>query len=124
MTPDQLITVDIKGNKCGTEAMLFLGKVVEAEYATPTTAALGITVAAVAGEHNTIILPHHGAVVLGKTIWDAYSNLEVLEFAAKVNYLVYSMDGDKPIAREYKKEILDVREKYRMTLPSDKGLLD
>lgn len=177
MTPDQLITVDLDGNKCGTEteanknlkptsevpmhleayklrpdvngivhahpahicaltsagkpfrsevqteAMLFLGSVGVADYATPTTAALGTTVAAKVKDHNCIILPHHGAFVAGKTVWDAYSNLEVLEFAAKVNCLIYSMDGDKPIAPEYKKEILDLRAKWGMAMPSDKELL-
>jgi L-fuculose-phosphate aldolase len=177
MTPDQLITVNLDGEKCGTEteanknlkptsevpmhleaykirpdiqgivhahpayvvaltsagkkfrsevqteAMLFLGSVAEADYATPTTAALGTTVAAKVKDHNCIILPHHGAFVAGKTVWDAFSNLEVLEFAAKVNYLVYSMGGDKPIAPEHKKEILGIREKMGMALPSDKNLL-
>jgi len=177
MTPDQLITVDLDGNKCGieteanknlkptsevpmhleaykarpdvqgivhahpahvvaltsagkpfrsevqTEAMLFLGDVAVADYATPTTDALGTTVAAKAKDHNCIILPHHGCVVLGKTVWTAYADLETLEFAAKVNYLVYSMGGDKPIAHEFKKEILQVRAKYGMDMPSDANLL-
>ena len=177
MTPDQLITVNLDGEKCGTEteanknlkptsevpmhleayklrpdvngivhahpaytvaltsagkpfrsevqteAMLFLGSVAVADYATPTTAALGTTVAAKVVDHNCIILPHHGAFVAGKTVWDAFSNLEVLEFAAKVNYLVYSMEGDKPIAPEYKKEILELRAKMGMDMPSDKNLL-
>ncbi len=177
MTPDQLITVDLNGQKCGTvteanknlkptsevpmhleaykarpdvqgivhahpahvvalssaglpfrsevqtEAMLFLGSVAEADYATPTTAALGTTVAAKAPNHNCIILPHHGAVVLGKTVWSAYADLETLEFAAKVNVLVYSMGGDKPIAPEFKKEILEVRTKMGMAMPSDSDLL-
>ena len=126
MTPDQLITVTIDGEKCGTEteanknlkptsevpmhleayklrpdvcgivhahpahvvaltsagkefqsnvqteAMLFLGDVAVAEYATPTTDKLGDTIAAVIEDHNCIILPHHGALVAGKTVWDAF----------------------------------------------------
>lgn len=177
MTPDQLITVNLAGEKCGTEteanknlrptsevpmhleaykirpdihgivhahpahvvaltsagkafrsevqteAMLFLGSVAVADYATPTTAALGSTVAAKVIDHNCIILPHHGAFVAGKTVWDAYSNMETLEFAAKVNYLVYSMGGDNPIPLEYKKEILAVREKMGMAMLSDNELL-
>jgi len=177
MTPDQLITVNLDGEKCGTEteankdlkptsevpmhleaykvrpdimgivhahpanvvaltsagksfrsevqteAMLFLGDVATADYATPTTAALGTTVAAKAKDHNCIILPHHGCVVLGKTVWSAYADLETLEFAAKVNTLVYSMGGDNPIPHEFKKEILEVRAKYGMDMPSDANLL-
>lgn len=178
MTPDQLITVNLAGEKCGTEtkanknlrptsevpmhleayklrpdvhgivhahpaytvaltsagkafrsevqteAMLFLGNVAVADYATPTTAKLGETVAAKVIDHNCIILPHHGAVIAGKTVWEAYSNLEVLEFAAKVNVLVYSMESEKLIALENKKEILELRAKMGMAMPSDKHLLE
>ena len=103
--------------------MLFLGSVAVADYATPTTPELGTTVAAKVKDHNCIILPHHGAFVAGKTVWDAYSNLEVLEFAAEVNCLIYSMGENKPIAPEHKKEILELRAKMGMALPSDKELL-
>ena len=177
MTPDQLITVDLNGDKCGieteanknlkptsevpmhleayklrpdiegivhahppytvaltaagkkfnskvqTEAMLFLGSVGVADYATPTTDKLGETVAAKVKDYNTIILPYHGAFVAGKTVWDAYSNLEILEFAAKVNYLVYSMGSEAPLPEEHVREMLGLREKWGMALPSDKELL-
>lgn len=177
MTPDQLITVDLEGNKCGveteanknlkptsevpmhleayklrpdlngivhahpaytvaltsagkkfnpkvqTEAMLFLGSVGVADYATPTTAKLGEVVAEKVPHYNTIILPYHGAFVAGKTVWDAYSNLEILEYAAKVNYLVYSMGSEAPLHQDHVEEMLSLRAKWGMALPSDKELL-
>lgn len=177
MTPDQLITVNLQGEKCGieteanknlkptsevsmhldayklrpdvcgivhahpahvvalssagkvfrsdvqTEAMLFLGDVAVADYATPTTKRLGETVAEKVVDHNCIILPHHGAFVAGKTVWDAFSNLEVMEFAAKVNTLVYSMGEAKPIPSDKIGEIVELRKSFGMAMASDVNLL-
>ena len=107
-----------------TEAMLFLGDIGVADYATPTTRELGEAVAAVAVDHDCVILPYHGVIVGGKDVWAACAKLEVLEQAAQINCLVHQMGGEKPLAKEHVANMLALREKMGMQLPSDAKLLE
>jgi len=106
-----------------TEAMLFLGEIGVARYATPTTEELGDKVAEVVSDHDCVILPYHGVIVVGKDVWSAAAKLEVLEQAAQINCLVNQMGGEKPIAREHVQAMLELRKKMGMDLPSDTNLL-
>ena len=107
-----------------TEAMLFVGDVGMAEYATPTTAELGKKVAAVVVDHDCVVLPYHGVIVAGSDVWKAYAKLEVLEQAAQINCLVNQMGGEKPLEREHVAAMLKLRVQMGMNLPSDSSLLE
>lgn len=106
-----------------TEAMLFLGKIGVAGYATPTTGELGEAVARVVRGHDCVVLPYHGVIVAGKDMWDAYAKLEVLEQAAEINCLVNRMGGEIPLAKEHVEEMMKLREEMGMKMPGDTELL-
>lgn len=107
-----------------TEGMLFLGDIGVADYATPTTQELGDNVAAVVVDHDCIILPYHGVIVVGADVWAAAAKMEVLEQTAQINCLVNQMGGEKPMSRQRIAGMLALREKMGMNLPSDTNLLD
>jgi L-fuculose-phosphate aldolase len=107
-----------------TEAMLFLGDIGVADYATPTTQQLGDNVAKVVVDHDCVILPYHGVIVAGRDVWAAAAKMEVLEQAAQINCLVNQIGGEKPLAREHIAGMLALREKMGMNLPSDTNLLE
>ncbi len=107
-----------------TEAMLFLGDIGVAEYATPTTQELAEKVGQVVVDHDCIVLPYHGAIVAGRDVWDACSKMEVLEQAAQINCLVNQMGGEKPLDKRHVASMLALREKMGMQMPSDARLLD
>jgi L-fuculose-phosphate aldolase len=75
--------VDIDISLTG-EPIAICGMPVRAEYATMGSRELAANAASVAKDTNTIILNNHGVITMGKTIFDAYDRIEVLENAAKM----------------------------------------
>lgn len=106
-----------------TEAMLFLGEIGVAEYATPTTDELGSNVAKVMSDHDCVVLPYHGVIVAGKDMWDAFAKLEVMEQAAEICCLVESMGGEVPLANNHVADMVKLRADWGLDLPSDKKLI-
>jgi L-fuculose-phosphate aldolase len=67
-----------------SEAALVLGSVPVAPYVTPTTAAVGETLRPFVRRANAVILAHHGALCLGRTLEEAWRRMETLEHTALV----------------------------------------
>jgi L-fuculose-phosphate aldolase len=106
-----------------TEGMIFLGAVPTAEFGTPTTQELVDSISELVKTHDAVLLPHHGALTLGKTLLDAYARMEVLEQVAQVQHLVEQLGGLKRLSIAQLQKILSVRKKMGMALPSDDELL-
>ncbi len=106
-----------------TEAMLFLGKIGVAEYATPTTGELGDAVARVVRGHDSVVLPYRGVIVAGRDMGDANAKREVLEQAAEINCLVNQMGGEIPLAKQHVEAMMKLREEMGMQMPGDSELL-
>ncbi len=66
------------------EAVLALGPVPTAPYARTGTAEMGAAVDDLIGEHNAVLLSHHGALTLGSTPLEAYYLMEQLEHCARI----------------------------------------
>jgi L-fuculose-phosphate aldolase len=66
------------------ELALTLGSVPLAAYAPPGSEALVKAVEPFVRDHNAILLENHGVVTYGKTIEQAYLNMETLEHCAKI----------------------------------------
>jgi L-fuculose-phosphate aldolase len=67
-----------------SEAALVLGSVPVAPYVTPTTAAVGETLRPFVRGANAVMLAHHGALCLGRTLEEAWRRMETLEHTALV----------------------------------------
>lgn len=66
------------------EAVLVLGPVPVVPYATPATEALPEAIAPYAAKHNALLLGNHGAVTMGRDLWEAYARMEILEHLAVI----------------------------------------
>ena len=66
------------------EAVLVLGPVPVVPYATPATEALPEAIAPYAAKHNALLLGNHGAVTMGRDLWQAYARMEILEHLALI----------------------------------------
>lgn len=64
------------------EAMLGLGRIKVAPYASPSTAELANNAAEAAKDSDVVLLSHHGAITLGKDPIDALFKMESLEHCA------------------------------------------
>ena len=66
------------------EAVLKLGKVPLAPYATLGTSAVGDSIGLLCKDYSAILLENHGVVTFGKDLWEAYYLLETVEQYAKI----------------------------------------
>lgn len=65
------------------EAVLALGPVPTAPYARTGTAEMGAAVDDLIGDHDAVLLSHHGALTVGRTPLEAYYLMEQLEHCAR-----------------------------------------
>ncbi len=70
-----------------TETEEVLGAIKQVGYYRPGSLELANVVGKASVKHNTMILAHHGVVVIGKDLTEARYRLERLEFLAKVTLL-------------------------------------
>lgn len=106
-----------------TEGMIFLGSVPTAEFGAPTTQELVDSISELVKTHDAVLLSHHGALTLGKTLLEAYARMEVLEQVAQVQSVVEQLGGMKRLPDVQVRKILEVRKKMGMSLTSDEELL-
>jgi L-fuculose-phosphate aldolase len=66
------------------EAAVVLGSVAVVPFAMPGTEAVSTAIEPLLEDHKTFLLSHHGALVLGKDVFDAYNRMETLERIARI----------------------------------------
>jgi L-fuculose-phosphate aldolase len=66
------------------EIVMTLGKIPTAPYATPSTEEGARSITGLIVDHDAVLLDHHGAVTVGKTLKEAFYKMEKVEYAAKV----------------------------------------
>lgn len=100
---DLKINTNISG-----ESRALLGDLVYAEYALMGTEELAIKVANCCTKGNVIIMQNHGVLTVGKTLFEAYDRIEVLEAAAKISYITEMLGKRKELNANQIKEIDDL----------------
>ena len=66
------------------EVIVTLGGIPTAEYATPGTPEVPVSIRQAIGEYDAMILAHHGSLTVGDTLWEAYLRLEKVEHTAEI----------------------------------------
>ncbi len=79
------------------EAMVVLGPVALARFAMPGTNEVPDSVQPLLNDHKTILMSHHGAVVMGKNLRDACERMETLERVARVLVTARQLGGEQPM---------------------------
>jgi len=95
------------------EMEVFVGQVGVAPYMTPGTTEMGQSVAALALEHNTILMANHGVVSWGFGIEDAYFKMEILEAYCKTMLVTAQLaqlgSGPNTISAVHVQELLSIK---------------
>ena len=73
------------------EALLGLGDVPTAPYATPGTPDLALSIRDLIQSHNNVLLSHHGSLTVGKTLEEALIALERLEHTARAFFIAQTL---------------------------------
>ncbi|HEY9784962.1 MAG TPA: class II aldolase/adducin family protein [Candidatus Obscuribacterales bacterium] len=105
------------------EVVCTLGAIPVAPYATPSTEEVSKNIASFVKKHDAIMLDHHGALCLGKDIWDAFYKLETLEHQAQTMLVAHLVGGVKPLTSSQVKKLLAIREVYGLNNELDIDLL-
>ncbi len=92
------------------EAIVTLGEVGTAPYATPSTEALASEVERILVDHDVVLMDRHGSVTLGRDVFEAYDRLEALEHTARITFLARTLGPLKPLPREEVERLRALRE--------------
>lgn len=96
----QEIRTDLAG-----ESRAVLGIPAFASYALMGTEALAEKVAKAALKSKVILMENHGIIALGKTLFEAYDRMEVLEAAAKMTLITNLLGRQNPLSADQLHEI-------------------
>jgi L-fuculose-phosphate aldolase len=66
------------------EVVITLGSIPTADYATPGTSEMPLSISEAIQDHDALILAHHGSLTVGQTLWEAYLRLEKVEHTAQI----------------------------------------
>ncbi len=83
-----------------SELAIFGGSIPKTWYAPPQTEELAQAVSSLVENHDAILLRNHGALVVGKSMKDAFLTAERLEFVAQVASIAKQMGGLRKLSRE------------------------
>jgi L-fuculose-phosphate aldolase len=88
------------------EAAVVLGEVVVAPFSTPGTDEVPRALAPLLPGHDVILLERHGALALGRTLFEALDRLETLERVSRVAALARLLGRCEPLGAEAVAKVL------------------
>lgn len=94
------------------ELVVMFGSIPTAPYATPATTESADAIRDLIGNHDVIILDHHGAVTVGRDLEDAYLKMEKLEHAASTLLAARQAGGITPLTPDALKKLEAIRTTY------------
>ena len=97
-----------------SEAVMSLGAVPLARYATTGTEEVAESLAEFIPDHEAILMANHGVVTYGKTLMDAFMKMETVEHFAQVNLIAHHLGSATPIQKDQLAALLDARSRYVM----------
>lgn len=95
------------------EAIVTLGPVALAPYATPSTAGVAESITPHLPGHDVILLANHGALAYGPDLETAYFRMESLEFYAKLTLLSSQLGNPRLLSPEQVAELQALRRRVR-----------
>lgn len=94
------------------EIITTIGSIPVAPYGTPSTEELPASLQPYVQDHEAILLANHGAVTMGRTLWEAYYKLERVEHFARIIFLSRQLGGERTLPREEVEKLFALREQY------------
>jgi L-fuculose-phosphate aldolase len=79
------------------ESAIVLGSVAVVPFAMPGSVELVEAIEPLLDDHKTFLISHHGALAMGKDIFDAYNRMETLERIAKIYMNAKLIGTPKPV---------------------------
>lgn len=103
-----------------SEAIMFLGSVPIAPYATPGTDGVGENAVPFLEFHDAVLLANHGALTVGTDLTQAYYRMETLEHFAKVSLTARLLGGARELKPGQIRECCKLAKNYPIRHPGYK----
>jgi L-fuculose-phosphate aldolase len=94
------------------EAVMTLGIVPLAKYATTGTDEVAASLVPYLAEHQAILMANHGVVSYGKTLLEAFLNMETVEHLAHVGLVAHQLGSAQPLSSSQVDHLNRARTKY------------
>lgn len=92
------------------EVIFSLGLISLADYGTPTTDELPKSIEKHISKSDAILLSNHGALTVGKDVFDAYYKMETVEHFSNITLYARLLGGEKALNKDQIRDLFDVRE--------------
>ena len=103
------------------EALIALGNVPTAPYATPGTMEMALNIRPFLADSDSILLSHHGSLNIGRTLTEALIALERLEHTARTYFIARVMGTIHPLPAEKIGELQAIGQRVMKQNVRDKG---
>jgi L-fuculose-phosphate aldolase len=90
------------------EVVYTLGAIPTTRFAAPTTEEVPDSVRELIQSFDALVLDRHGALTVGKDLWEAYYKLEKLEHTALVMLTAYQLGGVREMTTEQRQKVVEV----------------
>jgi L-fuculose-phosphate aldolase len=94
------------------EAVMTLGVVPLATYATTGTAEVAASLAPFIPDHDAILLANHGAVSYGGTLLQAFQKMETVEHLAQIALVAHQLGAPQILKHEQVQQLRDAKIRY------------
>lgn len=95
-----------------SEAIMTLGPVPLARYATTGTDEVADSLAEFIPDHDAILMANHGVVTYGKSLMDAFMKMETVEHFAQICLVVRQLGGGATLEGKHLSDLLQARAAY------------
>ena len=94
------------------EIIISLGSIPLTRFGTPSTSEIPDNVKPYLKEHDVFLLENHGALSIGKDVYQAYYRMESLELFAKINLVARMLGNVNIIGEDNVRKMIGLREKF------------
>jgi L-fuculose-phosphate aldolase len=99
-----------------SEAVMTLGAVPLARYATTGTDEVAASLAEFIPDHEAILMANHGVVTYSKTPMEAFMKMETVEHFAQISLVVSQLGSASPIQSDKLEALIHARTRYILNL--------
>ena len=103
------------------EAIVNLGLVPTADYATPASEENVGAIRDLIGRHDGIILRRHGSLTVGEDPWQAFVRLEFLEQVARITFMLRQLGMGQALPPEEVEKLLEQRRRAGLERPGERA---
>jgi L-fuculose-phosphate aldolase len=100
------------------EVICTLGSIPIADYATPSTQELPDAIKKYIKAHDGLLLANHGALTVGRDLYNAYYKMETVEHFARISLTARLLGGERLLSRDEVMRLQGLRTTYGIASPA------